>query len=267
MTLSWAQQFGAIGALAALAMLAVWLLQLRTKDAGVVDVTWAASLGAAAILCAMTGEGDTARRILIGTIGGLWGIRLALHLLFDRVLSGPEDGRYQMMRETFGRRVNFIFFWFFQAQALLVVILALPFVLASSFDAPSAGLRPLDYAAAALWVVGLSGEWLSDHQLKQFKADPANKGKVCNVRLWRYSRHPNYFFEWLMWCAYALVALSVPHGWIAISAPALILLFVLKLTGIPPTEARAIRSRGDAYREYQRTTSAFFPWFPKDSRP
>jgi len=260
--LSITQQLLAIGAGAAILMLAAWLLQLRTKDAGIVDVTWAACLGAAAVFAAITGEGDLTRRILVGVIGGIWGVRLALHLLFDRVLKGPEDGRYQMMREKFGPRVAPVFLAFFQAQALLVVILCPVFLLACADASPAPTV--FDFAGLAIWIIGIAGESIADHQLKRFKADPSSKGRVCKVGLWRYSRHPNYFFEWLMWCAYATIALQAPHGWIALSAPALMLLFVLKLTGIPPTEARAIKSRGDAYREYQRTTSAFFPWPPKE---
>lgn len=262
MTLTIAQQLLAIGAGSALIMLALWALQLRTRDAGVVDVAWAGCLGLSAIFAAITGDGDLSRRIIIGAIGGFWGLRLASHLLFDRVLRGPEDGRYQMMREQFGDRINPILLAFFEAQALLVVILCIPFLLAASASPTSPALT--DIAGAALWLIGITGETIADRQLLRFKRNPANAGKVCNVGLWRYSRHPNYFFEWLMWCAFAIVALPADYGWIGISAPALILLFVLKLTGIPPTEARAIRSRGDAYRRYQQTTSAFFPWFPRE---
>ena len=262
MTLTITQQLIAIGAGSALIMLALWALQLRTKDAGVVDVAWAGCLGLSAILASITGEGELARRILIGVIGGIWGLRLASHLLFDRVLKGPEDGRYQMMREQFGPRINPIMLAFFEAQALLVVILCAPFLLAASAADPAPTLS--DILGAALWLVGITGETTADRQLVRFKRDPANSGKVCDVGLWRYSRHPNYFFEWLMWCAFAIVALPADYGWLGLSAPALILLFVLKLTGIPPTEARAIRSRGEAYRRYQWTTSAFFPWFPRE---
>ncbi len=265
MTLTILQQLLAVGLGSAIVMLALWMLQLRTRDAGVVDVAWSACLGAAAIFAAITGTGDPSRRLLIGAIGGIWGIRLALHLLFDRVLKGPEDGRYQMMREKFGPRTNAVFIAFFEAQALLVVILCVPFLLASADTRP--GPTPFDIAGGTLWLIGIIGESIADRQLAKFKKNPGSAGKVCNVGLWRYSRHPNYFFEWLMWCAYALVALPGAHGWIALSAPALMLLFILKLTGIPPTEARALRSRPDAYRRYQQTTSAFIPWFPKGHTP
>ncbi|MDX2132693.1 MAG: DUF1295 domain-containing protein [Planctomycetota bacterium] len=258
------EQLGLITLGASLVMVALWVVQVRIRDAGVVDVGWAACLGLAAVFCALTGEGDVIRRAIIGVMGGVWGLRLALHLLLDRVLQGPEDGRYRMMREKFGARMNAVFFAFFLAQALLVGMLAPPFVLASLDGRAAPGV--LDWAGLAVWVVGLVGETIADRQLKAFKARPDSRGKVCTVGLWRYSRHPNYFFEWIMWVGYAVVATGAPHGWIAWASPALMLLFVLKLTGIPPTEARAIRSRGEAYRAYQRTTSAFVPWFPKAPR-
>ena len=131
MTLTWQDQTLWIGVGAGLVMIVLWLVQLRTRDAGVVDVGWAACLGAAAVFCAITGAGDPMRRAIIGAMGGIWGFRLALHLLFDRVLSGPEDGRYQMMREKFGKSVNPVFLAFFLAQALLVVVLSPPFMLAA----------------------------------------------------------------------------------------------------------------------------------------
>lgn len=259
--LPWQEQLVWIGAGSGLVMFALWLLQLRTQDAGVVDVGWAACLGGAAAFCALTGEGDTVRRAIVGVMGAVWGFRLAVHLLLDRVLRGPEDGRYQMMREKFAGRVNVVFLVFFLAQAVLVVILSAPFLIAARDGQPGPTL--LDFLGPSIWLVGLIGETIADRQLSRFKRHATNRGRVCNVGLWRYSRHPNYFFEWLMWIGYATVGAASPDGWLAWTAPALILLFVLKLTGIPPTEARALKSRGEAYRQYQRTTSAFVPWFPR----
>ena len=117
--------------------------------------------------------------------------------------------------------------------------------------------------AVILWVVAWLGEAVADAQLAKFKADPASKGRTCRVGLWRYSRHPNYFFEWLTWVAFAWFATSSPNGWIGWISPALILYFLLRVTGIPATEEQALRSRGENYRRYQETTSAFLPWFPK----
>jgi steroid 5-alpha reductase family enzyme len=142
------------------------------------------------------------------------------------------------------------------------VVLAIPFLAAACNPEP--GIGPLEWAAAALWTLAMAGEGTADAQLNRFKSDSSNKGRTCQVGLWRYSRHPNYFFEWLIWMAFALFALASPGGWCGLLSPVLILYFVLRVTGIPATEAQAIRTRGEEYRRYQQTTSAFVPWFRKD---
>jgi steroid 5-alpha reductase family enzyme len=118
-------------------------------------------------------------------------------------------------------------------------------------------------AGIALFIVALSGESAADAQLAAFKRDPANHGGVCDAGLWRYSRHPNYFFEWLIWIAYALFALPAPHGWIALAMPVLMLHFLINVTGLKATEEQALRSKGERYRLYQARTSGFIPWLPK----
>ena len=125
---------------------------------------------------------------------------------------------------------------------------------------------PLAWAGAALWIVAASLERVADRQLQRFKADPANKGRTLRTGLWRYSRHPNYFFQWLTWVAYALVALEAPYGWIGLIAPAIMLYLILFVTGVPAAEESSLRSRGEEYRRYQRETSAFVPWFRREAR-
>jgi steroid 5-alpha reductase family enzyme len=121
----------------------------------------------------------------------------------------------------------------------------------------------IEWTALGLWLIGIAGESVADYQLKQFKADPANKGKTCDAGLWNYSRHPNYFFEWLIWVSYFVFALGSPFGWVSLIAPLLMIYFLLKVTGIPATEEQALKTKGEAYRRYQQTTSAFIPWFKK----
>jgi steroid 5-alpha reductase family enzyme len=121
-----------------------------------------------------------------------------------------------------------------------------------------------EWLGAIVWLVALAGESIADSQLKSFKSRPVNKGKVCQIGLWRYSRHPNYFFEWLIWVAYFVFALASPFGSLSILCPLLMLYFLFKVTGIPATEEQAIRSKGEAYCNYQRSTSVFVPWFPKN---
>lgn len=252
--------WGLLGAAAGMTLL--WALQLRTRNAGIVDVGWAATLGSLGIAYALASEAPVWRRLLAGGLTGLWGFRLAFHLLHDRVWGKPEEGRYVTLRRRWGSRADRNLFVFFLAQAVLAVVLSWPFLLAVS-AAPQS--RPwLAVLGTVLFVVGVAGESLADRQLARFKADPANRGKVCQVGLWRYSRHPNYFFEWIIWCGFATLGVHAPWGWTAWLGPAIILFFLLRVTGIPPTEAQAVASRGEAYREYQRTTSAFVPWFRKE---
>ena len=240
-----------------------WLWQRRTRNAGWVDVGWALGLTIMALLAAGLGPAPLARRILVGLMGGLHGLRLGLHL-WHRVATEPhEDGRYQALRATWKTGLDLKLFAFFQGQALLAVLLGLPFLLAAWNPRP--GLHPLEWAAAALWLVAWIGEALADHQLRAFKKRPDSLGLTCREGLWRYSRHPNYFFEWLVWVAFLLLALPAPLGWTAILCPGLMLYFLLRVTGIPYTEAQSLRSRPEDYARYQRETSPFFPWFPKSA--
>ncbi|MEM7306972.1 MAG: DUF1295 domain-containing protein [Planctomycetota bacterium] len=241
-------------------MIAAWARQRTTRNAGVVDVIWTASIGALALVYAGLAGGWLPRRLLVAVLVGAWSLRLTLHLA-RRVGSEAEDGRYRAMRTSMGEGIDRFLFWFFQAQALLAVLLSLVFLVLCA--ASDAGWRATDALAVLLWVTALVGESIADRQLARWRSDPANRGRTCRAGLWRYSRHPNYFFEWLNWLVYPLLGIGLPYGWSLWLAPAAMLLFVLKVTGIPPTEEQALKSRGDDYREYQRTTNAFFPGPPR----
>jgi steroid 5-alpha reductase family enzyme len=178
-----------------------------------------------------------------------------------RIIGHPEEGRYQELRRQWKTNIPFKFLLFFEFQAALCVVLAMPFLAAARNPAPA--ISPLEWAAVALWTLAMAGEANADAQLSRFKSGPSNKGRTCQVGLWRYSRHPNYFFEWLIWVAFALFAIASPGGFWGLLSPALILYFLLRVTGIPATEAQAVRSRGEEYLRYQQTTSAFVPWFPR----
>jgi steroid 5-alpha reductase family enzyme len=246
----------------AIAMTAVWWVQKRTSNAGYVDVAWAACLAFCALFYGTAGGGSLGSRLLIALLASLWGFRLCLHLL-ARVLHEDEDGRYRALREHWGGN-QFRFFLFFQAQALLVVLFSIPFLVVAQNEAPQTSLWTL--AAVAVWSLSLFGETLADRQLATFRADAGNRGKVCAVGLWGWSRHPNYFFEWLHWFAYVLLAVGCSSWYWSLIGPVLMLVSLLWVSGIPWTEMQALRSRGEAYREYQRSTSAFFPWPPR-ARP
>ena len=176
----------------------------------------------------------------------------------------PEDGRYRALRERWdGSGAKF--FAFFQFQALLVPLFALPFVAVAAN--PVDGATPAFVAGVALWILAVAGEAQADAQLARFRADPANRGRTCRAGWWRYSRHPNYFFEWLHWFAYVALAIGSPLAWLAWIGPVLMYVFLRWLSGVPFTEMQALRTRGDDYRAYQRDTPMFFPWFPKRPAP
>lgn len=243
-------------------MTAAFLVARRIDNFSIVDVAWSANFTPLALLYAGLGQGDATRRALIATLATAWSLRLAWHLLTRIARLHPvEEGRYVTLRRQWAAQLDRRFLVFFQFQGLLNLVLSAPFLIAS-ID-PRRGLGPFEWAGLALFVVALAGEATADAQLRAFKAVPANRGRTCRVGLWRYSRHPNYFFEWLVWCSFFLFALPSPWGLATLACPLLMLWFLFRITGIPATEEQALRSRADEYREYQRTTSAFFPWFPK----
>jgi steroid 5-alpha reductase family enzyme len=256
----------AAGALAVFAiMCALWWLGIRHRNFSYVDIGWCANFAVLAAIGLSLGEGSAIRKWIIAGMYAIWSLRLAWHLA-QRIVGQPEEGRYVELRRQWGAdgNLNWKFFVFFQFQAALNLILAVPLLLASRNA--STQLHALEIAGIVLWIVAVCGESLADAQLASFKRNPANKGEVCNVGLWRYSRHPNYFFEWLIWVAYAVFALPSSYGWIALGMPALMLHFLINVTGVRATEEQAVRSKGDKYRRYQHETSMFVPLPPKRPR-
>jgi steroid 5-alpha reductase family enzyme len=243
-------------------MVALWALQVRIRDASHVDVAWAGLIACCGILYGLLADGDAVHRWLAAFLAGVWGFRLAGYLLVNRVLGREEDGRYRALRRKWGQNANRNFAWFFQFQAVFVVFFSLPFALIALDDG---SLGALAWIGIAVWAVGNAGTIVADRQLAQWRADPANHGKTARRGLWSWSRHPNYFFEWVTWCGVALVATTAPWGWLAWAVPAVLLILLFRVTGIPATEAQARRSRAD-YDEYRRTTSVFVPLPPGRAR-
>jgi len=240
---------------ATLAMAAVFVVQVRTRNAGWVDVAWSYLMAGAAVWYAVSGTGATLPRVLVAVLASIWGLRLGTHLLV-RVAHEPEDGRYAYLRKHWGGSQP-KFFAFFLFQAGLTALLSLPYYAVA--QNPRGELDAWVVLALVVFFGSVSMEALADLQLKRFRANPANKGKVCDVGLWRWSRHPNYFFEWLHWFAYVLLGLGSPLWYLTLVGPVLMLVSLLWVTGIPFVEEQSLRSRGDAYREYQRRTSMFVP--------
>ena len=238
-----------------------WAVCVKIKNYGFLDVAWSYGIAVLAPIYALIGPGHAPRTGIATAIGVAWSLRLGTFILIRVLKHHPaEDVRYETLRARWPGPGMFLAF--FELQALVVVILSLPFLFAAFNPSP---LRLIEYAGLTLSFLSLCGETLADWQMKQFKSKPANRGQVCQSGLWRFSRHPNYFFEALIWVGFALFALGSPHGWIALICPLMMLYFLLKVTGIPLTEEYAIRSKGEAYREYQRTTNVLIPWFRKSS--
>ena len=251
-----------VGVLVVCAMMTVlWLVQRRTGNAGIVDVGWTAGIGLLGLFFAATSGGFPPRRVLVAALIGIWSARLAFYLLRDRVVGRPEEGRYRTLREKWGSAVERKLFVFFQIQALAALFFALPILVIAHH--PVDRWTAWDLAGVLIWCISVGNTILADRQLARFKRNPQNRGKTCREGWWRYSRHPNYFFEWLHWWSYVALAVGATYWWATLLAPAAMLYFLLRVTGIPPTEAQALASRGDDYRRYQQTTNAFVPWFPK----
>ncbi len=243
-------------------MAALWWWQRRSGDAGIVDVAWSLGVAGTALLFSTSvADRNGPRTVAICLLVSVWAIRLSLFVL-RRLWALPEDGRYTTLKKEWNEQAQRKLFWFYQMQAAASVLFALPMLVAFHNRSAWSGW---DVAACVIGIVAIGGESLADWQLWSFRRNSQNKGRVCRAGLWNYSRHPNYFFEWLHWWAYVFFAGFASWGWWNLAFPLAMLYFILFQTGIPPTEKQALQSRGDAYRDYQRTTSAFVPWFPKKS--
>lgn len=249
-------------AIVVIAKAIAWAIQRRTGNAAVVDAIWAVSLGGLAVVYALAGDAPGEVRLLVGLMGGVWGLRLGLHL-GARMAGKPEDFRYAKFRQEWGDRAQFNLFWFFQFQNLFTLALSASAFAAAVYrpDAPPVWAMAL---AVALWLTSVVGEGIADRQMDRFRRDSANRGQVCRAGLWRYSRHPNYFFECVHWLAYLPLALGAPWGWTALVAPVVMAILLTRISGMPMLEAE-MAARKAGYAEYLRTTSALIPWFPKAS--
>jgi steroid 5-alpha reductase family enzyme len=240
-----------------------WSWQRRHHNAGIVDVLWSLGVGAGACWIAITGSGAVLPRAVMALLAALWAFRLAWHL-WQRVYREDEDGRYRHLRLHWrGNQAKF--FLFFQFQALLVVLFSLPFIAVARNRADVVTL-PL-IIGVAVWIASVLGETIADRQLARFRQNTAHHGKTCREGLWRYSRHPNYFFEWVHWFAYVALAWQSPLRWLAWSGPIVMYVFLRWISGVTFTEAQALRKRGEDYRSYQQSTPMLIPWFPKARSP
>jgi steroid 5-alpha reductase family enzyme len=256
--------------IAAVAMSAVmgaaWLVQRATGNNGWADVFWSFGVGAVGVLAVLI-SGDMvsfARKYLVVALLAAWSVRLGGHI-FARTRKSRDDPRYAKMRKEWGAAADQRMFFFLQSQAFAGIMLIICIYIAAA--RPDADLEFPDYIGALIMLVALVGEAIADWQLRRFGSNPANRGRICDTGLWRWSRHPNYFFEWLGWTSYVLIAADFDgdylHGWLTLAAPVLMYVLLRHVSGVPPLEEHMIASRGNAFRDYQRRTSVFFPAPPR----
>ena len=251
-----------------LVMAVAWAYVRHTGNGGWTDVFWTFGTGLAGVATALAPGSDPAtspyRQLLVAVLVALWSLRLGTYI-FTRVSRGAEDARYVQLNKEwggFGAKA----FGFLQIQAPATTLLCSAIYLAAA--KPSPGLAAFDVAGLAILAVAVVGEGLADRQMKAFKADAANHGRDMDRGLWAWSRHPNYFFEWLGWLAYPVIALApggapYPLGWLSLLGPAFMFWLLTRVTGAPPLEQAMVASKGDAYLDYQQRVSAFFPLPPR----
>lgn len=245
----------------AVVMVGLWVLQRRVRNASIAEVGWCMGLMLVVLWYTTQVDVGIERIILTAMLVVFYAGRLGRYILFSRVIGKEEDPRYRRLREQWGASEPVNMFLYFQLQAVAVAVFSIPFLVVLWNPRPPTAV--VELLGLLIWGVAIAGESRADRQLAYFRADPQNQGRVCREGLWRYSRHPNYFFEWLHWCSYVVMTMGA-SGWIfTLIGPIGMGWALLKLTGIPPAEAQALASRGEEYRDYQRTTNAFFPWSPK----
>lgn len=240
-------------------MTAVWFIASVLKNPSFVDVAWSLGLALTGWLFLSTNLNQ--RTILIGLLLSAWALRLAGYLWYSRVRKGEVDKRYTELSQSWTINKKLGFFLNFQLQGIFIFIIASVFY----FVQQSKDLTPawLDWTAMILICCSIVGESVADWQLQRFKAK--HRSQVCDVGLWRFTRHPNYFFDWLSWCGFYLCALNAPMGLFAFYSPLMLYVIFTKITG-PITEQASIASRGQAFIEYQSKTPYFFPKFYRSDR-
>jgi steroid 5-alpha reductase family enzyme len=241
---------------------AAYQIARKLKLMAIVDTIWTAGLGISALVYHTVAGLESIRSWAVLLVIFLWSFRLSFHLFKDRVFTGHEDPRYRALAEHWGTKSARNFYFLFLAQIIFIALFLFPVSIA--MHNPQPVWTWTDTLAVLIGISSMSGEWIADRQLAAFRANPKNKGGVCKDRLWRYSRHPNYFFEWLHWFAYLAFAVGSSSVGFALVGPIAMFIFLRFLTGVPYAEMSSLKSRGVAYRQYQSSTNAFFPWIPRD---
>jgi steroid 5-alpha reductase family enzyme len=254
------ETFGWCALAVAILMGALWLASIRRRDVSIIDPFWGLGFVVVAWVAAFVTDGNPGRRVLLVILTSVWGLRLFAYLLW-RNRGKPEDFRYAAMREHHGPR----FVWVslgtvFALQGVLMLIVSLPVQMGQVPAGP--GLGPLALAGTLAWLCGIAFESIGDLQLARFRADPSNRGQVLSTGLWRYTRHPNYFGDFLVWWGLWLIAAETGWGLLTFPGPLVMSILLIRVSGVGLLE-RDIAERRPGYSDYVRRTSPFFPRPPR----
>lgn len=242
------------------ALTLIWVYALKSDHIGSVDIVWTALFAVLALwFIFLSPPGWWPRELLFGGLIGVYWLRLSVHFV-DRVRRDQPDGRLEEIKRGWKNQALMTFL-FFQFEGVFSMLLAVGYL--SLLRDPTPEFRLWEYVGAGLILVAWWGENRANVQLNRFKRRPGSEGKSCREGLWRYSRHPNYFFQFLFWAALSVASIGAPYFWVSLVTPVTIYVLLRYISGVRPTEQQALKSRGDDYRRYQQETSPFFPWFPK----
>lgn len=256
------QMVGASFVLVQLLMIVLWLIYYQKGNAGIADIGWCGGFLLTMIAYFFLGYGSFIKTFLLLLMVVVWSGRLGIHI-FRRYMNTEEDARYQELKKRWGEPYcDYKFLVLFVFQGVLVTLLSLPFLLVSC--CPNPEWSGWEILGISLWILGVAGEYFADEQLYQSKQSGTQS--IWNKGLWRYTRHPNYFFEWVVWLGFFFYGLSSTAGIMGIISPIIMYCLLRYVSGVPLTEAHLIRTKGEEYRRYQASTSEFFPWFPSKDK-
>lgn len=236
----------------------IWIWYRITNNPSVVDVGWASGLTLSGLIY-LSQSALSMRTAILSTVLLMWGARLGGYLWWTRIRPKHVDKRYAALSESWTIKKPLGFFINFQLQGLFIFIVSISWYFISL--SPVKNISLIDGAGLIFFIFALGLESLADFQLQRFKK--SHPGQVCDQKLWRLSRHPNCFFEWLIWSSFIFFALTAPYGALSLFSPLALYVIMVFIT-IPITERESIKSKGQAYQEYQSRTPAFFPkisWF------
>lgn len=257
--------YGLVAIAASLMMTIAWIVHLKYKNGSLGDIPWCfGNILFFAMLVQANHNWSAAHFVMLGMIT-FWSLRQGIYLT-KRIFKDPydEDGRFKKIRKDIKSHENLWFFAMFQFQAVLQVLLSSCYVVCARDSGLSLG--PIQIFAIVLFSVSSVLQTVADNQLAKFSKDPKNKRSVCKVGLWRYSRHPNYFFEWCIWLSFAIFASNSPLALLAFLSPLTIYIVLTQMSGVKLSEEVSLAKRGDAYRDYMKETSSFFPMPSKIQR-